>query len=111
MAKEKISKKDKEAEKVRKELKELGGKGKEICKKKGHSNMVFQFWGYVHCARCGEQIGDRLGGMFPGASMMIGVECSDRPCKVCDPLIKKLNKFDKKMLLLRKKLNKLGYAI
>jgi len=106
-----VSKKDKEAEKVRKEIKKFEEEGKGICKKKGHPNMFYQFWGYVHCARCGEQIGDKLGSIFPMADKMIGVECQDKPCKVCDPLIKKLNKFDKNMLKLRRKLNKLGYVI
>jgi hypothetical protein len=100
-----------QAEKIRAEIKELEIKGKKLCKKNGHSKIFYSFWGYIHCARCGEQIGDKLGGVFFGADKMIGVECQDNPCEICDPLIKKLNPFDKKMLELHKSLNKLGYAI
>lgn len=30
----------------------------------GHSHIHTSCFGYVHCARCGEQIGDQLGGCF-----------------------------------------------
>lgn len=32
----------------------------------GHSKIIDTFLGYVYCARCGEQIGDCLGGYFNG---------------------------------------------
>lgn len=34
------------------------------CTLLGHSHITTGCWGYVYCARCGEQIGDALGGIF-----------------------------------------------
>jgi hypothetical protein len=34
------------------------------CIRHGHANYVTKFWGYIHCGRCGEQIGDQLGSIF-----------------------------------------------
>ena len=34
------------------------------CALLGHSHITTGCWGYVYCARCGEQIGDALGGIF-----------------------------------------------
>lgn len=70
-------------------------KARIYCIKHGHADYAFQFWGYVYCGRCGEQIGDKLGGVFMGAEKTAMIHCKDNPCKVCDPIIKNLNPFDK----------------
>jgi ribosomal protein S27E len=33
-----------------------------VCALVGHSRIVDTCMGYIHCARCGEQVGDSLGG-------------------------------------------------
>ena len=35
-----------------------------VCALIGHSSIVTMFFGYVYCGRCGDQIGDSLGGSF-----------------------------------------------
>ena len=64
------------------------------CAVHGHANYVINCFGYVHCGRCGDQIGDRLGGVFD-MSNKIAVGCKDQSCGICDPLVKKLLPFDK----------------
>ena len=66
------------------------------CVKHGHANYVTMCFGYVSCGRCGTQIGDKLGGVFDTRKKLV-VGCKAHPCKTCDPLIKKLNKNDKKV--------------
>lgn len=34
------------------------------CALLGHSSITTGFFGYVYCARCGEQVGDTLGGCY-----------------------------------------------
>lgn len=34
------------------------------CAMLGHSHITTSCFGYVYCARCGEQVGDMLGGIF-----------------------------------------------
>jgi hypothetical protein len=41
-----------------------GRKAAVACALLGHSRIVTTCFGYVSCARCGEQIGDTLGGCF-----------------------------------------------
>ena len=36
------------------------------CIKHGHAKYFWSFFGYAHCGRCGEQIGDSLAGVFSG---------------------------------------------
>ncbi len=67
------------------------------CVKHGHALYIYKFWGYVHCGRCGDQIGDTLASCFP-CDERIEVACSTSPCKHCDPIFKKLSKIDKKIL-------------
>ena len=81
-------------------------KARIYCAKYRHAKFFHQFWGYVHCGRCGEQIGDKLGGVFYGASEMASPQCKDSPCEHCDPIIKKLSKKDK-ILFDRRKNNPL----
>jgi L-rhamnose isomerase len=66
------------------------------CVKHGHANYVWKFWGYVHCGRCGSQIGDQLGSVFDTRNLIV-MGCKDSPCDVCDPLIKKLSPLDQKI--------------
>jgi thioredoxin-related protein len=66
------------------------------CVKHGHASYVYTFWGYVHCGRCSNQIGDRLGSIFPMDKKIV-IGCKDKPCEHCDPIYKKLNKMDKKI--------------
>lgn len=39
-------------------------KRKIYCVKHGHSHLMDHFFGYHYCARCGEQLGDSLGGVY-----------------------------------------------
>lgn len=47
-----------------------------VCEIVGHTRVVSMCFGYVHCARCEEQIGDTLAGAFDNAStVIVGHEC------------------------------------
>ena len=49
-----------------------------LCVFFGHSRIVETCFGYVHCARCGDQIGDALAGVFNGKDVVIvGHDCKD----------------------------------
>ncbi len=72
------------------------------CVKHGHANYVTMCLGYVHCGRCNTLIGDRVASVFDTTNILI-VGCKDKPCKVCDPIKKKLNKMDKQILKRLKK--------
>lgn len=42
----------------------------------GHSNIIETCIGYVHCARCGAQIGDSLGGVYSNENaVIVGHNC------------------------------------
>lgn len=71
------------------------------CIKNGHANYIWKCWGYVHCGRCGKQIGDQLAGCFDTGKLLV-IGCNEKNCKVCDPIIKKLSPLDKKIF---KKIN------
>lgn len=46
------------------------------CSLIGHSRIITTFFGYVYCARCSDQIGDSLGGVFDGSkSVIVGHDC------------------------------------
>lgn len=49
---------------VLKRIKGLSGAQRRsvVCSLVGHSRIVTAFFGYINCARCGEQIADKLGG-------------------------------------------------
>ena len=64
------------------------------CVKNGHANYVFNCFGYVHCGRCEDQIGDRLGGIFNMTNMM----ALGHKCKTCNRIRKTLKKFDLKIV-------------
>ena len=42
-----------------------------ICVLLGHSRIITQCFGYIHCARCEAQIGDTLGGVFDAKTCVI----------------------------------------
>lgn len=64
------------------------------CVKHGHADYIWNFFGYVHCGRCGEQIGDRLAGVFDTTDkIFVGHKCD-----TCNKLKKKLSSLDKKIL-------------
>lgn len=67
------------------------------CVKHGHAPYVWTFWGYVHCGRCGEQIGDRLGSVFDLTNKII---VTHKNCRECRKVLKKakLNAMDRTIL-------------
>ena len=64
------------------------------CVKHGHANYVWSFFGYVHCGRCSQQIGDQLAGVFDTRGMIV----PGHDCEVCNTLKKTLSPLDKKIL-------------
>jgi len=64
------------------------------CVKHGHAKYVTMCFGYVHCGRCGEQIGDRLGGVFDLTGYAV-IGHTKKPCAQCAEVIKKLLPFDR----------------
>lgn len=71
------------------------------CVKHGHADYIWNFFGYVHCGRCGQQIGDRLGGYFDTTNKMF----LNHDCKTCNKIKKQLSKIDKEIV---KRLEKWG---
>jgi len=65
-----------------------------FCIKHGHATYVTKCFGYVHCGRCGTQVGDTLASCYPMDQVAVP-SCPNKPCKHCDPIIKKLSKQDK----------------
>jgi len=48
------------------------------CVKHGHAKFIWSFFDYVHCGRCGEQIGDTLAGIFSGKGyVVVGHDCEE----------------------------------
>ena len=83
---------------LQEKIKLLGLKDKEQIKKVacsliGHSNIISTCFGYVHCGRCGDQIGDTLAGCYPVDKCVI----IDHNCSLCRKNYKKLNWKDKFM--------------
>jgi DNA-directed RNA polymerase subunit RPC12/RpoP len=66
-------------------------KNKVVCALLGHSKIVTGCFGYVYCARCGEQIGDALGGCFDASKVVI----VGHNCPTCQKNYKKLTWKDK----------------
>ena len=64
------------------------------CVKHGHADYICNFFGQVHCGRCSNQIGDRLGGVFDTTDKIF----VNHKCDTCDKLKKKLSPLDKKIL-------------
>lgn len=47
-----------------------------VCSLIGHSNIIETCFGYINCARCGDQIGDSLGGYYSNPNaVIIGHNC------------------------------------
>ena len=65
-----------------------------ICALVGHSRIQTTCFGYFSCARCGEQIGDTLGGSYPGAETAVIV---GHDCETCRTNMKMLTWRDKFM--------------
>jgi len=57
-------------------IKDEDQKKKVVCAMLGHSKIVIACWGYINCGRCGAQLGDTLGGIFPLTTyVVIGHNC------------------------------------
>jgi len=69
-------------------------KMKIYCVKHGHAKYVTKCFGYIYCGRCGEQIGDQLGGIFDTTNLMV----VGHKCKICNAIRKKLSKMDLKIV-------------
>jgi ribosomal protein L37AE/L43A len=87
-------------EQLQKKIKALGKISEEqkksiICSLIGHSNITETCFGYVNCARCGEQIGDTLGGYYPKAKEQVIV---DHECDTCKENWKNMTWKDKFMV-------------
>ena len=61
------------------------------CSLIGHSKIIETCFGYIHCARCGDQIGDALGSFFDGAKHVI----IGHACDTCHENYKELTWKDK----------------
>jgi hypothetical protein len=62
-----------------------------VCAIIGHSRIVEESWGYIHCGRCEAKVGDVLGGSFDiSKCVVIG-----HGCDICRALYKKLDWHDK----------------
>lgn len=70
-------------------------KAKIVCSLIGHSNITTTCFGYVHCHRCGDQIGDTLGGYYPQAKNQVIV---DHDCDACNENWKKMTWQDKYLI-------------
>lgn len=47
-----------------------------VCALVGHSRIQSYCFGYFNCARCEEQVGDNLGGIYDGSkSVIVGHDC------------------------------------
>lgn len=48
-----------------------------VCALVGHSRIQTVCFGYYNCARCGEQVGDTLASIYPGAekAVIVGHKC------------------------------------
>jgi len=62
-----------------------------ICEMIGHSRIISMCWGYVHCGRCDQQIGDTLAGIYN----LEGYVIIGHNCKACKKNYKKLTWRDK----------------
>lgn len=63
-----------------------------LCAVFGHPPVVTTCFGYINCARCGEQLGDSLGGVstIGEGRMVVG-----HNCKNCRAVEKKLRPIDR----------------
>jgi DNA-directed RNA polymerase subunit RPC12/RpoP len=62
------------------------------CSLIGHSLIQTASFGYYYCARCGEQVGDNFGGIYPNAGKTVIV---GHKCPTCEENFNKLTWKDK----------------
>lgn len=65
-----------------------------FCVTHRHSNVITSCFGYIYCARCGQQIGDTLAGCYENASAVL----VDHGCEECKANAKKLTRHDTALL-------------
>jgi len=65
-----------------------------VCQLIGHSRIVELCFGYVSCARCGDQIGDTLGGTYDLSDKIV----VGHNCETCRANYAKLNWQDRFMV-------------
>ncbi len=70
---------------MKKKIKEI------FCILFGHSRIVETCWGYVNCARCGQQLGDQLASYYDTKNNVI----MNHNCKTCRKNYKTLTWKDK----------------
>lgn len=63
-----------------------------VCAMIGHSNIQTVCFGYFHCARCGQLVGDNLAGIYENAENIVIV---GHDCDKCRENFKKLTWRDK----------------
>ena len=71
------------------------------CIKHGHADYISMCFGYVHCGRCNEQIGDTLAGVYDTSEKLV----IGHQCEKCDLVKRTLSKLDLEIL---KKINDAG---
>ncbi len=52
-----------------------------VCSLIGHSDITDVCLGYVHCARCGDQIGDTLASIYPRVKKQVIINHECDTCK------------------------------
>ena len=65
-------------------------KAKIYCIKNEHAKYATNCMGYISCGRCGDQIGDSIGGIFDGA----GLALVGHKCDTCTEAFNKLSDID-----------------
>ena len=74
-------------------VRQMNEKIKKItCALIGHSKICESCLGYRYCGRCGDQLGDNLGGIDPGNETSVII---DHNCKTCRKNYKKCTWKDK----------------
>lgn len=65
-----------------------------FCVVNGHTNIIETCFGYVNCARCNQQIGDSLAGIYSNElAVIVG-----HACNTCKANYQKLTAKDKKLV-------------
>jgi len=59
------------------DLKDKDKRNSTVCALIGHSKIQTTCFGYYNCARCGDQVGNSLGGVYMGAetAVVVGHNC------------------------------------
>ena len=94
MAKKKEIKTEKELKEILKKIpyKDDEQRNRIVCSLIGHSRISTVCWGYRYCGRCGEQLGDSLGGADYGKPEAV---IMGHNCKTCRKNYKKCTWKDK----------------